>query len=71
MALEFCFDLQQSDFKGEEITDNRVWITKSHEPKGNLNNKTWKCHKAVCCVRNPYDAIVSFMHFLPCLNQEG
>jgi hypothetical protein len=71
MTLEFNLDLQMSDFKGEEITDDRVWITKTHDPKWNEDNKIWKCNKVICCVRNPYDVIVSFMHFLPTLIQSG
>lgn len=71
MSLEFNVCLQLSDFKAEEITDSSIWIKKSHEPKPNLNNKTNKCNKILCCVRNPYDCISSLMHFLPTLNQEG
>jgi len=71
MALEFCADLQHSDFKGEEVTDASVWIKKSHDPKWNLNNKTNLCNKAVVCVRHSYDCMSSLMHFLPTLIQGG
>ena len=71
MSLEFNVDLQLKDFKAEEITDSSVWIKKSHDPKWNDNNKTHKCHKAICCVRNPFDTIASIMNFFPALNQEG
>ena len=32
MTLEWTLDLQLSDFKGEEIVDDTVWIVKSHDP---------------------------------------
>ena len=32
MNLSFCVDMQLSEFKGEETTDNSVWIKKSHYP---------------------------------------
>jgi len=71
MALEFCVDLQLYDFLGEEITDNSVWIKKSHDPKWNEGNKIHKCNKVIVCVRNPFDTIVSFMNFLPSLNHSA
>ena len=56
------------DFKGEEITDQSVWIKKSHDPKSNRNNKTHKSNKIIVCVRNPFDIIASLMNFYPCLS---
>lgn len=55
-------------FKGEEVTNESVWIKKSHEPKWNKNNKIHKCNKVIICVRNPFDVIASIMNFLPCLS---
>ena len=69
MSLEFNVELQLMDFKGEEITDESVWIKKSHDPKNNRNNKTHKCNKIVVCVRNPFDIICSLMNFFPVLSQ--
>jgi len=71
MSLEFNVDLQLSDFVAEEITDESIWIKKSHDPKWNNNNKLSKCNKIVCCVRNPFDIIASMMNFLPHTNQGG
>ena len=71
MSLEFNLDFQLGYFKSEEVTDASVWVKKSHDPKWNKNNKTHKCNKALCCVRNPYDTIASIMHFFPALNQGG
>lgn len=68
MALEFCVDLQMGDFCGEEITDNSVWVRKTHDPKWNLNNKMNYCSLGIVCVRNPFDTIASMMNFLPALN---
>ena len=71
MSLEFCVDLQMGDFCGEEITDDSVWIRKTHDPKWNLGNKTNICNLGIVCVRNPFDTIASIMNFLPSLNQSG
>ena len=71
MCLEFNVDMQQQYFKAEEITDASVWVKKSHDPKYDTGTVLHKCHKVICCVRNPYDCIASFMHFYPPLNQGG
>ena len=71
MSVEFCVDLQMGDFCGEEITDDAVWVRKTHDPKWNLCNKTNICNMGIVCVRNPFDTIASIMHFLPSLNQGG
>ena len=71
MSVEFVVDLQLSEFKAEEITDNSVWIKKSHDPKWNLGNITNKCNKIICCVRNPYDTMASLMSFFPTLIHSG
>ena len=65
MTLELDVDLQLTDFKGQEIIDDSVWIRKSHDPKMNPNNITNKCNKVICCVRNPYDTIFSLINFMP------
>ena len=75
MSLEFNVDLQLMNFKGEEITDESVWIKKSHDPKFiSIHDpefissvKTHKCNKIIVCVRNPYDVIASLMNFFPIL----
>ena len=59
------------DFCAEEITDDSVWVRKSHDPKWNLCNKMNICNMGIVCVRNPYDTIASMMNFLPSLNQSG
>lgn len=63
MSIEYCVELQLQDFKAEEVTDNSVWIKKSHDPWYSLGNVTNKCNKVICCVRNPYDTIASCMNF--------
>ena len=32
LILSICVDLQMNNFIGEEIFDDSVWITKSHDP---------------------------------------
>jgi hypothetical protein len=54
---------QLAEFLGEHIADESVWIKKSHDPlalPGSLINKV---NKVICCVRNPYDVMVSMSHF--------
>lgn len=71
MSVEFSADLQLSDFKAEEVTDDSVWVKKSHDPKWNLNNRMHKSNKVICCVRNPYDTLASLMNFFPTLIHSG
>lgn len=49
----------------EEITDDTVWMKKSHFPMLMPTTVVHKSNKAIVCVRNPYDAFVSMMHFIP------
>ena len=64
MVLEYSGDcLQMPYFKAEEITDPTVWVYKSHNPQILPNSKLAKCNKVICTVRNPYDIIVSWLHF--------
>lgn len=71
MSVEFSADLQLSEFKGEEVTNDLVWIKKSHDPKWNLNNRLHKSNKIICCVRNPFDTIASLMNFFLTLIHSG
>ena len=70
MNLEFNVEMQLADFKGEELIDSSVWISKSHHPL-DMGSVVNKANKVICCVRNPFDTIVSFMQFLPTLQQGG
>jgi len=68
MALEACNVMQLNGFIGEEITDSSVWFTKSHDPQMSPKSVPHKCNKVICCVRNPYDVMVSMMHFITGVN---
>ena len=53
MALQF------SGFKGEGITDGRVWIQKTHFPYKFPYQYPFNTQVVLCCVRNPMDVFVS------------
>lgn len=53
--------LLQSGYKGEGITDNSVWIVKSHYPE-RLGFIKFRVNRILLLVRNPYDAIMSYFH---------
>lgn len=56
---------QSGAMPGEEITDASVWIKKSHDPfKPPGVSNIHKCNKAICVVRNPYDAFISMISFI-------
>mmetsp|Transcript_13517 Transcript_13517/g.9742 ORF Transcript_13517/g.9742 Transcript_13517/m.9742 type:complete len:88 (+) Transcript_13517:577-840(+) len=47
-------------FKGENITDDRVWAIKTHFPYVyNFMNKPVSGNRAIVIVRNPLDSLVS------------
>ena len=64
MPLELNIDMQLDFFKGEEICNASVWIRKSHDPMTSPNSVVHKANKIICCVRNPYDTVVSMFHFI-------
>jgi len=45
--------------KGEEIVDSKAWLIKSHYPVIYTPKKPFTVNKAICCVRNPIDALAS------------
>lgn len=71
MNLDFNLDQQLSAFKGEEVTDDSVWIKKSHWPMVIPGNNICYGNKVLICVRNPYDQLVSHMHFCTAFVQSG
>jgi hypothetical protein len=56
--------------KGENITDERVWIVKSHHPNhnGGLN---YTSNKVIVCVRNPLDIIPSLVNLMSTLSHSA
>jgi malate/lactate dehydrogenase len=47
---------------GEEVSDDSVWITKTHYPM-RYSWRDFKTNKIFITVRNPFDIIVSTIHF--------
>ena len=62
--LHWSVDLQcgGSGMKGEGIIDDRVFVVKSHFPW--IMTKTIKANKILVIVRNPLDAIVSWLNYV-------
>lgn len=52
-----------AEFLGEHVVDDSVWIKKSHDPMQLPGSLMTKCNKVICCVRNPYDVMISMTHF--------
>ena len=50
--------LQMTGLIGEEISDDSVWVTKSHEPM-RFGCRDFKTNKMIVTMRNPFDVIVS------------
>jgi hypothetical protein len=55
------FSLLSAGFKGESHTGDSVFIFKAHHPFLFSQTANPRIHKALVCVRNPYDVIVSYM----------
>jgi len=46
--------------KGEAITDDRVWIVKTHHPGMTSKGLHFDANKVLCLVRNPLDVIENY-----------
>lgn len=53
--------LLEYGYQGEAITDNSVWVVKSHYPE-RLGYIKFPVQRMVLVVRNPFDAIESYFH---------
>jgi hypothetical protein len=62
-------DLQFLGMKGEGIIDDSVWIFKSHHPFRDKDSPLSSANKAICVVRNPLDAILSFFSLMTTFSQ--
>ena len=73
MPLELNVDMQLNQNKAEEITDESVWMYKSHDPLPGPPGKMCLAiaNKVLCCVRNPFDTIASCFIFFLTINQGG
>jgi hypothetical protein len=63
MFNELAYHHTLFDFKGEYITDDTVWISKTHHPSPVYNAKVASFNKVLCCVRQPLDTLCSLLHF--------
>jgi hypothetical protein len=60
ISLNTSTILQCRGQKGEAITDDRVWIVKTHHPAKNAQSLTFEAKKMICLVRNPLHVIENF-----------
>lgn len=63
MFHELSYHTTLFDFKGEDVTDDTVWICKTHYPSPVYKGKETDFNKVLCCVRQPMDTLASLMHF--------
>jgi len=68
MSLNTSTSLQIQGFKGEFISDDRVWISKAHHPFNMPGNVTMDSNKIIICVRNPLDVLPSYASLVNTLN---
>ena len=57
-------NMQMTGLIGEEVSDDSVWVIKSHEPMRICNERDFTTNKIIITARNPFDVIVSCVHFL-------
>ena len=62
MPVQTPMPLQMTGMIGEGIVDDRCWVTKTHFPSG-IQLQSFKAHKVIICVRNPFDVIKSISSF--------
>ena len=60
MSIVFNIDFQLNGQMGEEVTNDKVWLYKSHFPIDYYKAVPGKAQKVICSVRNPIDAFISF-----------
>ena len=63
MFHELAYHHTLFDFKGEYVTDDTVWISKTHYPSPVFRAKEADFNKVLCCVRQPLDTLTSLFHF--------
>jgi len=56
--------LQMQGMKGEDITDDSVWIVKSHSPWVMPEAPVFHANKVIVIVRNPMDTNLSWLHLV-------
>ena len=48
---------------GEQVADDTVWVTKTHEAAFRMNCLNFTANKIIICVRNPFDVLLSMVNF--------
>ena len=56
--------LQMQGMMGEDVTDDSVWIVKSHSPWVMPEAPVFHSNKVICIVRNPLDTCLSWLHLV-------
>ncbi len=60
----FTMETSLSGFKGEFITDNKVWVNKTHFPIALPMAAPHKGSKALVCIRDPFDSGISAFNLI-------
>lgn len=55
--------LLRCGFRGEGVTDDSVWLVKTHFPE-RLGYVSFVANRAVLIIRNPFDTIESYFHMV-------
>ena len=63
-TLHINVNLQMQGMKGEDVTDDTVWIVKSHSPWCMVDAPIFHANKVVVIVRNPMDTNISWLHLV-------
>lgn len=58
--------LLRCGFRGEGITDDSVWLVKTHFPE-RMGYIKFPANRAVLIIRNPFDTIESYFHLVSLL----
>ena len=61
--IRLQIELQLGEFKGSGISDDSTWVNKTHWPSPAPYGELVYGNKAIVCVRNPYDNIVSLFQY--------
>ena len=63
MRMDFCYFFKENGLIGEGLVGKETWITKTHYPyvKG---ARAYQVQKAVLIVRNPFDALYSYVNMV-------
>ena len=63
IAKKLNLDLMKRGLVGEGLTDQTVWLVKTHYPE-RFGKSKFMAQRCVLAVRNPLDAIISLYHMI-------